>query len=234
MQIRYCEDEDSMKRKIAAMVLCLIWILGLGGCSLLQKKYTFVAEKNSIFVHADGQITAAIIEDFDKDYYDLAELTGLAQQQVLNYNQTYYAMPYYSYDQMSKEEKRKTLLPISLQSIEEKNGQVILTIVYMNGDTYTGFNGIDLQKSGGTKVYTAGVTESTIPLSGTSFVAARGGASQSTESLSRNNDLNLLYVDYGTIIYFEHDISYVSSNVTVLSGNAVQTPAGQDSFVLFK
>lgn len=234
MQIRYSEVKESMKRKITAAMLSLSFALLGSGCGLLQKKYTFVAEENSIFVHADGQITAAIIEDFDKDYYDLAELTGLAQQQVLSYNQTYYGMPYYSYDQMSKEERRQTLLPIDLDSIEEKNGQVILTFTYMNGDTYTGFNGIDLQKNGGTTVYTSEVTESTVPLTGVSFVAAQGGAAQSTEALSKEEDLKLLYVDYGTLVYFEHDVSYVSSNVTVLNGNAVQTPAGQDSYVLFK
>jgi len=144
-----------MKRRIAAAVLCMVCLLGLCGCGLLTKTYEYKAEENSIYVHADGQITAAIIEEWDQEYYDLAELTGLAQQQVLEYNKTYYGVEYYSYDQMTKEQKKQMILPVSLDSIKVENGMVILTLTYGNGDAFTGFNGIDIQNNGGTRAYTS-------------------------------------------------------------------------------
>lgn len=226
-----------MKRKIAAAVLCLVCLLSLCGCGLLTKTYEFKAEENSIYVHADGQITAAIIEDWDQEYYDLAELTGLAQQQVLEYNKTYYGVEYYSYDQMTKEQRKQMILPVNLDSIKVENGKVILTLTYGNGDAFTGFNGIDIQNNGGTKAYTANVGSNTkMPLEGT-FVKATGknaGEVQLIEELNAKTDHYLIYVDYATTIYFEHGVEYVTNNVYVLANNMVQTQAGQGSFIVFK
>lgn len=222
-----------MKKKVIAVILCLVCVFSLCSCGLFTKKYSFKAEDGSIYVHADGQITAAIIEDFDKDYYDLEELTGLAQQQVLEYNRSRYGLEYYSYDQLTKEQKKEMLLPVSLESVEKKDGKVILVFRYANGDAYTGFNGIDIQNSGGSKVYTAVVGETQMPLEG-SFVAARGGEAQLTAELAGKTEYHLIYVDYATKIYFEHDVSYVTNNVAVLTGNSVQTASGQGSFILYK
>lgn len=227
-----------MKRKIAAAVLCLVCLLSVCGCGLLTKTYKFSAEENSIYVHADGQITAAIIEDWDQAYYDLAELTGLAQRQVSEYNKTYYGLDYYSYDQMTKEQKQQIILPVSLDSIKEDkaNGKVILTLTYGNGDVFTGFSGIDIQNNGGTKVYTSSVGTTALPLEGT-FVRATGkkaGEVQLTDELKTMTDYYLVYVDYAATIYFEHGVEYVTNNVYVMANNMVQTQAGQGSFILFK
>lgn len=223
-----------MKKKFAAVVLCLLCLCSVcGGCSIFTKKYSYTPDGESIFVHADGQITAAIVSDFDKDYYDLAELTGLAERQVQEYNEKYYGFPYYSYDQMTKEEKEQYLLPINLDSISESDGKVTIVITYANGDAYTGFNSIDLTQAGGTRVYTSKVTETSVPLAGT-FVAAKGGAAQDIEALKTKKDYYMIYVDYATKISFEHEVDYVSSNVTVVTNNTVQTEAGAGSYILFK
>lgn len=231
-------NKDSMKKKSVAVVMCLICVFGLcssllGGCSLFSKKYSYSPEENSIYVYADGQITAAIIEDFDKDYYDLEELTGLAQQQVLAYNKSKYGLEYYSYDQLTKEQRKEILLPVSLESVQKKDQKVILILRYANGDTYTGFNGIDIKNAGGSKVFTGAVGNTQMPLEGT-FVAAKGGASQLTSELAEKTDYQMLYVDYATKVYFEHDVSYVTNNVAVLTGNSVQTASGQGSMIIFK
>lgn len=223
-----------MKKRIVAAMLCVICVLCLCSCGLMTKKYSFVIEENSIFVHSDGQITAAIIEDFDKDYYDLQELVGLTQSLVQSYNETYYGLSYYTYEQLTKEQKKQILLPVSLESASVDNGKVILVLKYANGNTYTDFNGIDIAAAGGTKAYTSSVGEaSAMALDGT-FVAAKGGEAQLTEELQKKTGYHMIYVDFGTKIYFEHEISYVTNNVTVLSDNSVQTPSGQGSFILFK
>lgn len=223
-----------MKKRIMAAMLCVICVFGLWGCSLMTKKYGFVIEENSIYVHSDGQITAAIIEEFDKDYYDLQELVGLTQSLVQDYNETYYGLPYYTYEQLTKEQKKQLLLPISLESASAEDGKVVLVLKYANGNTYTDFNGIDIAAAGGTKAYTSPVGESSaMALDGT-FVAAKGGEVQLTEELQKKTGYYMIYVDFGTKIYFEHEVAYVTNNVTVLGDNSVQTPAGQGSFILFK
>ncbi len=236
--VNYVRTEDSMKKKIAAALLCLLCLCHLVGCSLFTKSYDYKAEENSIYVHADGQITASIIEDWDQEYYDLAELTGLAQRQVLEYNKTYYGVEYYSYDQMTKEQKAQMILPVCLDSIKEDkaNGKVVLTLTYGNGDAFTGFNGIDIQNNGGTRAYTSTVGATVVPLEGT-FVTATGkksGQVQLLDEMKAKTDYYLMYVDFATTIYFEHSVEYVTNNVAVYAANKVQTQANQGSFILFK
>lgn len=222
-----------MKKQIAALFLTIACMLALCGCSLLTRKYDFTPEKDSFYVMANGQIKAAMIEDFDKEYYDLAELTYLAKQQVQDYNMTNYGQSYYSYDQMSEQERKSTLLAVALDSITESNGQVTLVFEYGAGKTYSEFNGIDIQKSGGTTVYTSPLESSSMQPSGT-IVAAKGGKPITLEELAAKGGYNMVYVDYATKISFEHEVEYVSANVTVLNNNSVQTPAGDGSYIFYK
>ena len=215
------------------MLLALACIGLFSGCSMLTRKYDYTVEADSFYVSSTGQIKAAMIEDFDKDYYDLAELTYLAKEQVLTYNKMNYGQEYYAYDQLTDEQKKNTLLAVAIESIEKKDDTVTIVFSYGSGKTYTEFNGIDIQKAGGTTVYTS-YLENSQKKPGGSMISAKGGDPVSTEELMQKEGYLLVYVDYSTKITFEHEVEYVSSNVTVLSNNAVQTPSGEESYIIFK
>ncbi|MBQ8638823.1 MAG: hypothetical protein IJ468_06615 [Lachnospiraceae bacterium] len=222
-----------MKKRIAAVLVMCLFVCGLCSCSLMTKTYNFTAQENSIYVHEDGQITAAIIEDFEKDYYDVSELLGLAQNLVQEYNETYYGLPYYTYSQLTKEQKKQMLLPISLESVDSSNGKVTLVLKYANGSAFADFNGIDIKAAGGTTAYTSQLGSSKMALQG-SFVSAKDGSALMVEELQKKTDYYLLYLDFATTVYFEHEVQAVSNNVTVVANNAVQTAAGQGNYILFK
>ena len=91
--------------KIASLMAGLVAAVSLEGCGLLTKSYDFTEAENSIYVEDNATIRAAMISDFDKDYYSIDELAGVAQQEALSFNKNVYGCSYYSYDQMTKEEK---------------------------------------------------------------------------------------------------------------------------------
>lgn len=232
--IKNCEGLEKMKKRAAALLSCCLFLCVVCGCSLMTKRYNFAAEAGSVYIHEDGQITAAIIEPFDKDYYSLDELTNLTESLIQDYNNTYYGLPYYEYSQLTDEQKKQILLPISLTSAPAvSNGTVSMVLKYAVSSAYTEFNAIDIKNAGGTELYTSTVGATEHALEGT-FVKAQGGETQTVEELQKKTDYHLVYVDFATKIYFEHEIAYVSSNVQVLADNAVQTAAGQGSFILYK
>ena len=47
----------------------LVAAVSLEGCGLLTKSYDFTEAENSIYVEDNATIRAAMISDFDKDYY---------------------------------------------------------------------------------------------------------------------------------------------------------------------
>ena len=91
--------------KIASLMAGLVAAVSLEGCGLFTKSYDFTEAENSIYVEDNATIRAAMISDFDKDYYSIDELAGVAQQEALSFNKNVYDCSYYSYDQMTKEEK---------------------------------------------------------------------------------------------------------------------------------
>ena len=103
--------------KIASLMAGLVAAVSLEGCGLFTKSYDFTEAENSIYVEDNATIRAAMISDFDKDYYSIDELAGVAQQEALSFNKNVYDCSYYSYDQMTKEEKESILLPVCYEKV---------------------------------------------------------------------------------------------------------------------
>ena len=109
----------------------LVAAVSLEGCGLFTKSYDFTEAENSIYVEDNATIRAAMISDFDKDYYSIDELAGVAQQEALSFNKNVYDCSYYSYDQMTKEEKESILLPVCYEKavVKDKKASVVLILL---------------------------------------------------------------------------------------------------------
>ena len=186
--------------KIASLMAGLVAAVSLEGCGLLTKSYDFTEAENSIYVEDNATIRAAMISDFDKDYYSIDELAGVAQQEALSFNKNVYGCSYYSYDQMTKEEKESILLPVCYEKAVVKDKKASVVFTYANGDTYTGFNSAEIQNAGGSKLYTSQLGSSTMALSG-DFVTSDGQKHISSEDLMKKTDYCLVYADYPVTVF---------------------------------
>ena len=65
-------------------VLSIMCISVLCGCA--DQKIN--ADETTVFVHKNGKITDAIVETFDQNYYDAAELQTMTNREITAYNQT--------------------------------------------------------------------------------------------------------------------------------------------------
>ena len=180
--------------KIASLMAGLVAAVSLEGCGLLTKSYDFTEAENSIYVEDNATIRAAMISDFDKDYYSIDELAGVAQQEALSFNKNVYDCSYYSYDHMTKEEKESILLPVCYEKAVVKDKKASVVFTYANGDTYTGFNSAEIQNAGGSKLYTSQLGSSTMELSG-DFVTSDGQKHISSEDLMKKTEELLLCVE---------------------------------------
>jgi hypothetical protein len=220
------------KRKFLSLFSAILMVFALAGCSLFTKNYSYSSDMEGLYVRTDGQIIATLTTEFDQSYYDLAELTYVAEQQVEKFNNDNYAQPYYSYDQLTDEQKEEMILPVALNSITQSGETVTVVLQFGNGDIYTSFSAIDVQNAGGTQFYTGTVGTTTVPLSG-SFVTASGSAADISK-IQEETDATLVYCDYAAQVITKRDIAYVSDGVTLVNSHTAQTPAGQGSFIIFK
>ncbi len=100
-----------MKRWFSAICILMITILTVG-CG----KNSFQPSVSSIYVHKDGRITEAIVENFMQDYYSFDEFQSMVEKEVAAYDN------------------------VSIQSLELKDSTVYLLLDFADAETYSKYS----------------------------------------------------------------------------------------------
>ncbi len=76
-------------RRKAGVILCsiLCLIMLLSGCGQAKVPKDLIVP--AISVAGDGGVTAYIVENFDKDYYDLEELKTMVEEEIAKFNESH-------------------------------------------------------------------------------------------------------------------------------------------------
>ena len=171
-------------RKWKSLMLLGISAVMLGGCSM-----KFSAEEDAVYVNKKGQVLGAIVESFDKDYYDADELQGMLEQDVAEYNG----------------ENGKN--SIEVDSFKVSGGQVKVIMNYADWADYAHFN--DVQFFAGKladiqgKNYGANVTFT-------------GRDESETLTLDQiEGDYYVILLEEKIVVQTAGKIAYVSNNVSI-------------------
>ena len=124
-----------MKVKIYILAIITL-IITLTGCSKETSLITVEKEsdkvivsedidKNTIVVKEDGRLQVAVIEDFDKEYYDIEELKSFINEEINNYN--------------SKNGQES----IMFDAAEMRDNKVIVVQTYRDIEHYLTYNNIE-------------------------------------------------------------------------------------------
>lgn len=171
-------------RKWKSLMLLGISAVMLGGCSM-----KFSAEEDAVYVNKKGQVLGAIVESFDKDYYDADELQGMLEQDVAEYNG----------------ENGKN--SIEVDSFKVSGGQVKVIMNYSDWADYAHFN--DVQFFAGKladiqgKNYGANVT----------FTGRDGSEGLTLDQIE--GDYYVILLEEKIVVQTAGKIAYVSSNVSI-------------------
>lgn len=133
-------------RKGKAILLIMAVSCGLIGCS--QDKEP---EVSSISIGKDGTVVHQIVGDFEQNYYEMDGLQALASDRVAEYCAD------------NGEDS------VTLTSVEEKGGRILIQLGYATDRDYSSFNNRELFVGALTDAYMHGY-----PLEGVPFVSADG------------------------------------------------------------
>lgn len=120
------------KWRAAFLMVCIACLL----CAC--QKETDV-DTNTVIIDKKGQITEAIVEEFNQPYYDLDELKSNIEGQIASYN-----------TQSGSEET------VTLDNIELTDQTVHVNITFADHNAYTGFNEKELFAGTVADAYSAG------------------------------------------------------------------------------
>lgn len=177
----------------------------LSGCS--QK---FEPTESTIFITSKGLVQSAVIESFDKSYYDFDELYETVEKEVKAYC-------------LDKNEEA-----VTISSLVEENNSVALMMDYQTVKDYVEFNEILLFSGTFSEAAAAGyLPEELYDVDGNSIEV-------DMESLA---DLKVIVTEESVCIQTSGKIKYVSDNVTVLDkklAKAMEAGKTHPAFVLYK
>ena len=112
---------QSMKRGYLLATL-LGFCCFLTGCSMLEG---FSPEVTGVSVSKNGTVTEVVMESFDASYYSAEELKSAVESEITDYNSSH----------GDKAVKKK--------SLEVKDGEAQMRLVYDSYQDYAGFNNVD-------------------------------------------------------------------------------------------
>ena len=219
--------------KIAAVILGLIFVLGITGCSLFNK-VEFDPAETSIFIKKNGHIVGAEISDFDNSSfetprYDAAELQAFVESAVLEYNRARGL----SYIRQSDIEDKETVLPVSIEKLEVVDKTATVILDYASPTDYLSFNGTTYLVPIHNLVVGTVADGNVSGLTYGNMLKADGTAAAGTD-ISEKPKYFLAAVTGNSIVKVEGKVRYYSADLELKDENTVVSSGEDVHFIVFK
>ena len=198
--------KNNMKNRISCWILLAGTII-LTGCAT-QKDFT----NTTLEIHKDGTLEHYIAENFEKDYYDQAELQEMIESEISDFNLT--------------EGSEK----VQLKEVKMKEGMANPILTYQDASSYAGFNDVTFFFGTIAQAY-----ENEVDLNIT-LQSVKEDAQIEKEDVLQMGDSYILITEESMNIDTFHAIDYYSNNVT-LNGKkeaTITTQDGELAYIIFK
>lgn len=199
----------SMKKKLLYLVL-LMSLLVITGCSKKDKSVEMdKAEVNTIYAKANGELTVATVESFDKPHYDIEELRNFVAKEVDEYNKK------------AGEDK------VRIDKIKKQGSKVIMLMTYTGMDQYVAFNKLTAA------YFNSGINNLQLELPAT-LINASNESATSTKEVIQSEGYKVLVLNEPYDIYVDGKVKYYSENAKLTDSNKLIGGAEGTTVVVFK
>ncbi len=181
-----------MRKNIRFGVCCLAVLL-LSGCN--QEKLPEVIDQSTISISKEGRIGAYVVEEFDKEYYNITELTNMAVAEAGEYN---------TKNQMGD---NIPIVVVNAEVIADRSDKAIIEYQFDSAETYTGYNE-------GSLFYgtVADAVQKQFNLDAVLY-HVKDNTILSKDQLLAASDKYLIITDEKVVIYCPKRVTYVSEGV---------------------
>ncbi len=197
-------------KKITLCVLLAFCFILLAGCNKKNKDISIEDLKtNTLLVKNDGSVQAAFVEAFDQEYYNLTELNDYISQEISKYN------------------SEIGMDAVTLGSLEQRDGNVVLLLNYTNLDHYSKLNQIETVMMDITNIDNSGIVLPDI------FYSAKDNEAVTKETVLDNDKFKVLMVNEAINVIVDGKIKYFS-NGQLLDSSKLQTAAEEQTIIIYK
>jgi hypothetical protein len=172
-------------------------------------------DTDTIVVNKDGSVTSYLVRNFDKDYYDLSELTVMARQETSDYNS-------------SAGTDAVTARTIELLS---DGSRVEAVYDYTSYEWYNDFNDGNILYGTAADI-SANLKELSAFEEKPDFTALLSVKDKSKADVSDFGDKHAVVTDEKAVIYCPYNVAYLSENAVLLSDGSVDATEAEGTVVI--
>ncbi len=198
------------RRLMAVLCLATACLAGCGEAEVPQ-----IIESSTLVVAGKGQVTAHLVEDFEKSYYDLSELTAMATEEAAEYNAT---------------RGLEGADAVTVETVEPVSGSRVRLCYQMDScETYEAFGLGTLFYGKVSEAVEKGLTD------GALLKSVKDEALMDEEQLAQAGDKMILIADAAADIYCPKKVTHVSEGASVNEDGSVKnSEEGRKIFILMK
>lgn len=192
-------------KKTLNFCMILTAVLFLMGCG-----NKFEPTESTIFITSKGEVQSAIMESFDKAYYDFEELSEDVEKQVKSYC-------------LDVNEEA-----VTVESLTQGDGEVALLMNYQTVEDYVAFNEVLLFVGTYAEAVAAGYVPEEL------YDAEGNSIAFDSEEL---DDLKVVVTEESICVQTSGKIRYVSDNVSIIDkklARALEAGKSHPAFILYK
>ncbi len=200
-------DRECVMRRAGKLVagLCLAALL-CAGCG--QEQGPATVKENALVISDKGEVTAFVVGELDRSYYDREELANMARAEADAFNERY---------------KTGEQALVSVEQVEplEETGKVVVTYHFDSADSYSQFMG---QYEDSSLFYgTVAEAASRGYLSGAGLADVKDGTSLTEEGLKQHGERYLVITSAKASVYCPAKVTHVSKGAAMNEDNSVGT-----------
>ncbi|MDF2539678.1 MAG: hypothetical protein K0S76_2699 [Herbinix sp.] len=197
-------------KKLALCSILLLFLFTLAGCN--KKDIDITTEDitvNTIVAKADGKLQVALVDLFDKPYYNLNELEEFAQNEINEYNKSI------------GEDK------VVMDDIELKDGKAVIILSFAGMEQYANFNQVSAA------YFNGGIKDNPLSLPET-LVNADGEETANTQEVLQNQKYKIIVLNELYDIIVDGTVKFYSENASLGAKNMVHGAAEGMTVVVYK
>ena len=193
-----------IKRKLTGMVAVVLFGLALTGCT--SARMPEIVEHSSLKISSGGAVSSWLVSDFDKDYYDVKELAGMAAGEAIAYNQAH------------PMENAKEAVTLEGAETFDSDQKVRLHMSYTDCATYGEYNGEILFYGTVAEAVQQGYDFSTKVQS-----IGEGGEELSGTDIKLDGGIRLLITNARANVYCPRKVTHISAGASMNEDGSVDT-----------
>ena len=189
------------KKRLVVSIACLsLCAMFISGCAEQEVVYVPVTE-NTVEAVENGRIIGYIVEDFDKDYYDITELGDMVRAEIAVYNE--------KNAELVTEAGRAPIIVDKVAMTEDGSAKAVVTLNFQNAAIYEDYMGTELFYGTVAEAVTAGYQ-----LEG-KLTSVKKGEAMTAEQITKNGEKHILIVEDNIWIRTSEKVQYLSENTSL-------------------